>query len=273
MSGSKPLLSPLRPLRSVGRIMASNLGTLRYYFGDSTARYDDAGMPGETVLLIHGFFQTRRVMDTLERRLRADGFRVISFHLGGLLWNFNTRGVPTLAKRIDEKVRRLQERYGLERIHIVGHSMGGLVARHLVQHGGGDDYTATVITLGTPHHGTPTAAIGAGMGLLFVSHAMWQLFPMSPLIKRLNEEPFPGGCRLVSVYSKHDLVCPWRSSVLRSGDGGDVRNVLVKGLGHMGLVEDPWVYGLIVRELVDRPLDPASGPVAGQRSRPAPSPA
>jgi triacylglycerol esterase/lipase EstA (alpha/beta hydrolase family) len=200
-------------------------------------------------------------MQTLERRLRADGFRVISFRLGGLLWNFNTRGVPTLARQIDRKIRRLRERYGIERIHIVGHSMGGLVGRYLVQESGGDDYTATVITLGSPHHGTPTAFFGAGLGLLLVSRAMWQLFPMSPLVKRLNEKPFPAGCRLVSVYSKNDLVCPWRSSVLSSQDGGDVRNVLVKGLGHMQLVEDPWVYGLILRELVVRPVDPASGPV------------
>jgi len=261
MSSSKYYLAPFRPLVRIGEVLVDNLGHPGYYLGRSSPRFDDAGMPGETVLLIHGFFQTRRVMRTLEQRLRADGFRVVSFNLGGLLWNFNTRGVQTLAKRIDQKVRRLRERYGVDRIHIVGHSLGGLVARYLVQESGGDEYTDTVITLGSPHHGTPTAFIGAGLGLLLVSHSMWQLFPMSPLVTRLKERPFPRGCRLVSVYSKHDLVCPWKSSVLRYEDGDDVRNVLVKGLGHMGLVEDPWVYGLILRELTSRPADPASGPV------------
>ncbi|MEE2829496.1 MAG: alpha/beta fold hydrolase [Myxococcota bacterium] len=262
MSVGRHFINPLQPLRRIGRVLSSNLGTARYYFGHTQNRFNDADLPGDTVLMIHGFFQTPRVMETLERRLRADGFRPISFNLGGLFWNFNTRGVPTLAKRIDEKIRRFQERSGVQKIHIVGHSMGGLVARYLVQVEGGADYASTVITLGTPHHGTPTAAIGAGMGLLFVSHAMWQIFPMSPLIKRLNEEPFPEGVRLVSVYSKHDLVCPWRSSVLTEKDGKKVRNILVKELGHMGLVEDPWVYGLVVRELSERPIDPASGPVA-----------
>ena len=85
---------------------------------------------------------------------------------------------------------------------------------------------------------------------------------MSPLIRELNESPVPDGVRLVSVYSKHDLVCPWRSSVLTPRDGNSVRNVLVKGLGHMGLVEDPYVYGLLLRELTDRPTEVAAGPVA-----------
>ena len=255
-------LSPLRSLRGGARVLRENLGSPRYYLGRRSTRFDDAGMPGDTVLLIQGFFQTRRVMETLETRLRADGFRVVSFRLGGLLWNFNTRGVPTLARRIDQKLRRLREGRDIGRVHIVGHSMGGLVGRYLVQEEGAGEYIDTVITLGSPHRGTPTAFIGAGLGLLLVSHAMWQLFPMSPLVRRLNEGRFPEGCRLVSVYSEQDLVCPWRSSVLGTTDGQDVRNVLVKGLGHMQLVEDPWVYGLILRELVERPVDPASGPLS-----------
>ena len=261
MSELAPYVSPLSPMRSLRRIFVDNLGTPGYYLRRDSQRHDDAGMPGETVLLIHGFFQTRAVMNTLERRLRADGFRVLSFHLGGLLWNFNTRGVPTLAARIDRKIRRLRERYGVDKIHIGGHSMGGLIGRYLVQEAGGEEYTSTVITLGSPHHGTPTAFLGAGMGLLFVSKAMWQLFPRSPLVRKLNKGRFPEGCRLVSVYSKHDLICPWRSSVLSEDDGTDVRNVVVGQMGHMSLVEDPWVYGLILRELVERPTDAAAGPV------------
>ncbi len=249
-------------MRGVGRHVAGNVGSLRYYVGDARSRRDDAGLPGETVLLIQGFFQTRAVMDTLEARLRADGYRVVSFHLGGFLNNFNTRGVHALAGMIDRKVRRLRDRYGIDELHVIGHSMGGIVARYLVQRSGGDEYARTCITLGSPHHGTPTAAIGAGVGLLFVSRGLWQLFPMSPLIKALKDESFPAACRLVSVYSAHDLVCPWRSSVLTPRDGESVRNVLVKELGHMDLVEDPYVYGLLLRELKDRPTDTAAGPVA-----------
>ena len=45
-------------------------------------------------------------------------------------------------------------------------------------------------------------------------------------------------------------------------DGEEVRNVLVRQLGHMALVEDPYVYGLLLRELKDRPRDTAAGPLS-----------
>lgn len=264
MAGLRDTL-PARVVRTLGRAVAGNVGALRYYVGDVSERRDDFGdAGGDAVLLIQGFFQTRQVMSTLEERLRADGYRVVSFHMGGLLNNFNTRSIPTLARMIDAKVRRLIERTGARDLHIIGHSMGGLVARYLVQVLEGSQYTRTVITLGTPHHGTGTAALGAGLGLLFVSRALWQLFPASPLVKDLKRGRFPGHVRLVSVYSRGDLVCPWERSVLTPGDGEDVRNVAVTRLGHMGLVEDPYVYGLILRELKDRPLDTSGGPVAGR---------
>ena len=88
------------------------------------------------------------------------------------------------------------------------------------------------------------------------------MFPRSPLVKSMNSRPFPGHVRLVSVYSSGDVICPYTYSILTPHDGDDVRNVLVRRLGHMDLVEDPFVYGLILRELMGRPTDAASGPVA-----------
>lgn len=257
-----PTVNPIRIASAVGRAIKGNAGVPRYYLGDTSERRDDFDRPGDTVLLIQGFFQTRRVMVTIERRLRADGFRVLSFHLGGLLGNFNTRSVPELARMIDRKVRRLRERGELGRMHLVGHSKGGVIARYMVQVTGADEYVSTVITLGSPHHGTPTAALGAGLGLLFVSRSLWQMFPGSPLVREMNNRRFPAHVRLVSIYSKSDLICPWTYSALTPRDGEDVRNVLVNQLGHMDLVEDPYVYGLMLRELAGRPADSAGGPLA-----------
>ena len=45
------------------------------------------------VLLLHGFFSTRRTLDVLERRLRRDGYGVFTLDLGG--WR-RLRGVITL---------------------------------------------------------------------------------------------------------------------------------------------------------------------------------
>ena len=52
------------------------------------------------VLLLHGFFQTRRIFDIMEDRLRADGFGCVSFDLGGLLGRYNARPTDDLAKLV-----------------------------------------------------------------------------------------------------------------------------------------------------------------------------
>ena len=39
---------------------------------------------------------------------------------------------------------------GYERVHIVGHSLGGLAARYYVSRLGGDAHVHTLVTLGTP---------------------------------------------------------------------------------------------------------------------------
>ncbi|MGE3975340.1 MAG: lipase family alpha/beta hydrolase [Bdellovibrionales bacterium] len=44
-----------------------------------------------------------------------------------------------------------------EKIHLVGHSLGGLVARYLVHDPEVRSKTLSVVTIGTPHRGTPAA--------------------------------------------------------------------------------------------------------------------
>ncbi len=47
-----------------------------------------------------------------------------------------------------------------EKVHIVGHSMGGLDARHMIYNDKMDNRVASLSTIGTPHWGTPIADWG-----------------------------------------------------------------------------------------------------------------
>ena len=238
---------PATILRSLRHVIGANLGSPRHYLGQRVDRQDDFHLSGDTVLLIHGFWQTRGVMRNLEVRLRADGYRVLSFDLGGFLGNFNSRSIPLLARQIGQKLERLLERGEFGQLHVIGHSKGGLVGRYLVARLGWHRRVSTLITLGTPHHGTPTALVGIFTGL--VSRSVWQMLPHSSLIEELHEHPIPATTRFVSVFSRADPVCPSVYSRLDSSDGADTHNLVVAGLGHMELVDDPWVYGLILRHL------------------------
>jgi triacylglycerol lipase len=214
-------------------------------------RRDDFAEHPETVLLLHGFFQTRNVWEIMEDRLRYDGFGVFSFDLGGLFGALNTRRPADLAATIAEKIERICNRSGLQKFHIVGHSKGGLIAREYVQRHGGDKRVKSIVTLGTPHHGTPTAAIGVGlMGAGLLSRSPFDLLPDSAFVRRVRGDHFPANIPITSIYSRHDVVCPWWASVLvpRPGETS-MQNLPVEGIGHTALTWDPGVYVLVRRAL------------------------
>ncbi len=245
---------PSNPARAY-RALRDQLGSIRrvYLRGNRIVRRDDFARFPETVLLLHGFFQTRNVWEVMEDRLRHDGYGVFSFDLGGLFWQFNTRSIRDLARTVADKIEGICARHGLDRFHVIGHSKGGLIARHYVQHHGGDRRVKSVITLGTPHHGTPTALIATAMfggGLL--SRSPFEMLPGSSLVRLLNRDTFPSHIPLTSIYSKADIVCPWWNSVLRPRPGEtSMKNVPVKGIGHTALTHDPGVYHIVRRELAE----------------------
>ena len=242
---------PTSPL-GTWRALRDQLGSLRGVYGASNriVRRDDFANFDETVLLLHGFFQTRNVWEVMEDRLRFDGFGVFSFDLGGLL-GLNTHRPQDLAERVADKLERLCMRTGLRSFHIVGHSKGGLIAREYVQHLGGARRVKSVVTLGTPHHGTPTALVGVaifGGGLLPSSPL--EMLPGSGFLKRLRTDTFPPNIPMSSIYSKSDVVCPWWCSVLRPRPGeSSMKNLTVKGVGHTALTFDPGVYHIVRHEL------------------------
>ena len=234
-------------------MLRDNLGSIRkvYLRGNRIVRRGDFALYPETVLLLHGFFQTRNVWEVMEDRLRHDGYGVFSFDLGGLLWRFNTRTVDDLSAMIADKIEGICARYGLRRFHIIGHSKGGLIARHYIQTKGGDRRAKSLITLGTPHHGTPLAYLGVGlMGGGILSRSPYDLLPNSRLLKLLRKDNFPPTVPLTSIYSVHDLICPWPGAMLRPRPGeGHLKNMVVKGVGHTALTYDPGVYHLVRLEL------------------------
>lgn len=234
-------------------VLRDQLGSIRdvYLAGNRITRRDDFRGRDEIVLLLHGFFQTRNIWEVMEDRLRFDGYAVLSFNLGGLLYRFNTHPVDTLAETIAAKVESLSERHGFDRVHVVGHSKGGLVARRWVQHHGGDRRVKSVITLGTPHHGTPTALAGVALSRVLPGpSSAAELMPRSRLVEALNRDAFPPDIPLTSIYSRDDVVCPYWCSILRPRPGErHLANVEVRKVGHSALAWDARVYGHVRRTL------------------------
>jgi len=216
--------------------------------GNTVVRRTDFTQCPRPVLLLHGFFGTRRVFEVLERRLRRDGYCVWSINLGGLFDAFNTHGIDESAERVRDKIERMYARYELGPLSIIGHSKGGLIGRYYVKRLGGDRRVRNLITLGAPHNGSPTAYLGcATLGL--VAKSVWQMTPMSPFIRRLKLGPFPRHVRFTSIYSKSDGASPFPCCMLETGTSPHLFNVEVEGVGHREFLYKRKVYDIIQREL------------------------
>jgi pimeloyl-ACP methyl ester carboxylesterase len=176
------------------------------------------------VLLVHGFVDNRSIFAVMRRSLRRRGFAsVCSWNYSPLLGD-----VAHGAAELGEHVERICAQTGHDRIHVVGHSLGGLIARHYVQRQGGDRRVDALVTLGTPHGGSVLAhALPAPM--------VRQLRPGSPVLQELAEPVERCDTRITAIYSDLDqMVLPTSAGRCDHPDLG-ARNVLVRGIGHMTL--------------------------------------
>lgn len=198
----------------------------------------DVVAAGTPVLLVHGLADNRSVFAVLRRALEARGFgRVLSFCYSPL-----TNDVRAAAAELADEVERVLARTGYDAVHLVGHSLGGIVARYYVQRLGGASRVTTVCTLGSPHAGTWSAHLLPG-------RLARQLRPGSDLLAELDA-PAPGcGTRFVAFWSDLDhVVVPHTSARLDHPDLR-TRNVAVRGVGHTSLPVDRGVAHEVVRVL------------------------
>ncbi|MGV9353004.1 esterase/lipase family protein [Streptomyces misionensis] len=196
--------------------------------------------PGPPVVLLHGFIDNRSVFVLLRRSLAQHGGRVESLNYSPL-----TCDIRAAAELLGRHVEEICERLGSARVDIVGHSLGGLIARYYVQCLGGDLRVRTLVTLGTPHAGTRVAP------LLADAHPIVrQMRPGSAVIEELGR-PAPGcRTRFVSFWSDLDpLMNPLETACLEHPDL-DARNIRVTGIGHLALPVHPTVAAGI-REALD----------------------
>lgn len=176
---------------------------------------------GETpILLLHGLFNNRASWFWFKWSLRRRGFRnLVTINLSS--YHNEEALTEQVAKRVDE----LRHSLNVERVHLVGHSMGGIIARNYLQLRGGQNKVERCVFLGTPHAGSKLTPFA----LSPLSNA---LVPNSEFLKRLASTEFPTLVKLVNIYSSKDnMVVPTASAHLDALD-----NVILDRIGHTGLL-------------------------------------
>ncbi|ONI78225.1 alpha/beta hydrolase [Kribbella sp. ALI-6-A] len=184
----------------------------------------DVRAAGTPILLAHGIVDNHTVFALMRRNLLRRGFsRIHTFSYSPL-----TLDVRSTAERMAAEVEALCRESGSDQIHIIGHSLGGLIARYYVQRLGGDERVHTCVTLGTPHQGTIAAR-------LLPWPLVKQLRPESDLMDELAEPAPECRTKFVAFYSDADqLIVPQRRARVRHPDL-IAENVRLRGVGHMSL--------------------------------------
>jgi triacylglycerol lipase len=168
------------------------------------------GEPGP-VLLVPGYGGNGQSLEPLAAVLRATGRTAVIVQPVG----DGTGDLRRQAEHLAEVAKRVREDTGAASVDVIGYSAGGVVARLWVRDEGGARVARRVLTLGSPHHGTTQAALGAELAGGCPA-ACEQLVPDSDLLRRLNAgDETPAGPLWATVRSTSDqVVTPVDSAAL-----------------------------------------------------------
>jgi pimeloyl-ACP methyl ester carboxylesterase len=185
------------------------------------------------VLLLHGVMCNAGVWSPMKRHLAEQGIAPIY----ALSYGPPLASIDRFADQVAEKIAAIRKATGAEQLIIVGHSMGGLVARAYMRRYG-SAHVRRVVTIGTPHEGSMLAK-------LFPGRSLAQMRPRNAWLAELRNATVERESPIVSLWSWHDsMVAPQTSSVLERAE-----NIALMGIGHNALLTDPQVMSRVADEI------------------------
>jgi len=185
------------------------------------------------ILLLHGLFINQSCWFWFKWQLKRRGFtNIATMNISS--WHSEEALTELLAQRVDE----LRHQLGVNQVHLIGHSMGGIIARNYVQLRGGNEKVDQLICLGVPHYGSKLAMFSFDrLGKI--------LIPGSDFLTRLNNAPIPEGVRLTNIYTRKDnMVLPNSNNHIAWG-----KAVELDRMGHTSLLYRKVVIDQVVETL------------------------
>jgi triacylglycerol lipase len=188
------------------------------------------------VVIVHGIYRDHRLMRRLRDAFLRAGRRVFTPDLKP---NNGSASINELAAQFGEFLEH--QLVPGERCDVIGHSLGGMVARTYIQRHGGSVRVRRLVTLASPHHGTLMAWLRPG-------RVMCELRPGSAFLRDLASDVQQlATVQVTSYWTPFDaIIVPARSSELPIG-----RNLRVNLLHHQALVTNPRLARELVKLLAD----------------------
>jgi len=199
------------------------LTVLLHPLGWLPPRETPANLDASPVLLLHGLFHNRACWLWLKLQLRRRGHTAV-YTINLPPW----KDIEALTERVAKKVDEIRLAQGVDRVHLIGHSMGGMIARNYLQLRGGAPKVASCTLLAAPNGGSKLAPFA-------ISPLARVLIPGSEFLHRLAQAPLPEGVPLRALYSRHDnMVLPFMHGRLEGAE-----ELELAGMGHMAILYHP----------------------------------
>ena len=198
------------------------------------------------VILVPGFLAGDSTLRPMSRVLRDHGYRTYRSSI-----RVNAGCTLNAAAQLESRLESIALRRG-SRVQIVGHSLGGMLARGLAVRR--PDLVAGIVTLGSPmlapgaHHSTLTRSVEM---LVRLSRAGWPGLMSEDCVagdcarQSFDEsrQPLRPDVSFTAIYSKRDGIVDWRACV-------DPLAVPVEvTASHAGLAFDPRVITEVLKAL------------------------
>jgi pimeloyl-ACP methyl ester carboxylesterase len=217
----------------------------------TSAVFQGFGIPhgdGSPVLVVPGFMSGDTVMYEMFRWLGRIGYRP---YLSGISVNASCPGQTSA--RLGKIVDRAHRETG-QRVRIVGHSLGGLLGRHVAL--GQPEQVAQVIYLGSPIRSVQahpavvaTAGLISGVRSLLGGGDSCFTDACGCGLAKDAERPLPRTVEHAAIYTQTDGVVDWHSARER-----DWRRNFEVGGTHVGLVWNPRAYKVLANLLAGAPV-------------------
>lgn len=202
---------------------------------------------GSAVVVVPGFLGTDLYLGQFRNWLHRIGYTPFYSNIG---WNADCPNL-LIRRRLDEVIDNAYRATG-RKIHLIGHSLGGTIARAVAAQT--PDRIASVITLGAPING-----VSAHVSILRTAQLVRQrileqhgqnVLPecytancTCNFVESINGK-FPKSVRQTAIYTKTDGILDWQ--VCKTGDPKVDFEVSAT---HVGLVFSPLVYDLVAHRL------------------------
>ena len=228
-----------------GRLALRSVGDRRSrwstpYAGRTTSRGADP------VVLVPGFLAGDGTLKLMSAVLRRQGFRTYRSHI-----HANVGCTLNAAAQLEARLESIALRRG-SRVQIVGHSLGGMIARGVAVRR--PDLVSGIVTLGSPmlapgaHHRSLARSVDVLVRLsrAGVPGLMSEECVAGDCARRSFDEsrqPVPDGIDFTAIYSRRDGIVDWRACIDPQARAVEVTT------SHVGMAVDPRVVDHVVGAL------------------------